>query len=184
MNKLLIDFFPVLLFFIAYKIWGIFVATGILIAASAMQIIGLWVWQRRLESMHIITFVLVLVFGGLTIYLHDAEFLKWKVSIANWLFGAAFLFTQWFTKKTLIERLLAQSAQLDLPSQAWRTLNQLWGWFFIFVGTLNVIIIYAFSTEIWVDFKVFGILGLTIIFIVIQTAYLMKYVKHQLPKKK
>lgn len=175
MNKFLIDFFPLVAFFIAYKVWNIFVATGVLIVASAIQILGLWLVKKRLETMHIITFVLVLIFGGLTIYFHDADFLKWKVSLVNWLFGAAFLFTQWFCKTTLIERLV--SGQAQIPPLAWRKLNGLWGWFFIFVGSVNALIAHFFSTNIWVDFKVFGIMALTILFVIIQTIYLVRFLK-------
>ena len=120
--------------------------------------------------MHVVTFVLVLVFGGLTIWLHDAMFLKWKVSIVNWLFGAAFLLTQLIGKRTLVEMLM--NAQIQLPKLVWQRLNTMWGVFFLLMGTLNIYVVYHYSTATWVDFKVFGMLGLTVIFIIIQTAYL------------
>ena len=101
--KLLYDFFPLLIFFVFYKATNIFVATGALIVATAVQLVLMWVKFKRVETMHVVTFILVLVFGGLTIWLHDAMFLKWKVSIVNWLFGAAFLLTQFIGKRTLVE---------------------------------------------------------------------------------
>ncbi len=175
--KLLYDFFPLLIFFIVYKTTNIFTATGALIIATAIQLIFMWVKFRKVESMHVITFVLVLVFGGATILLHDTLFLKWKVSIANWLFGIAFLGTQFFGKKTLVEYFMRQ--QIELPNTVWRRLNLLWAVFFLFIGTLNIIIAYLCSTATWVDFKVFGMLGLTLVFIVIQSAYLYRHIKHQ-----
>lgn len=183
--KLLFDFFPALLFFIAYKIWGIFVATGVLIVASAIQIIIMWVKNRRVEPMHLITFLLILIFGGLTIALHDAMFLKWKVSIVNWLFGAAFLLSRIFMKKPLI-RVIFESTNrhkdthahlAKLPNTIWLRLNWMWSLFFLGLGTVNIIVVYAFSTSVWVDFKVFGILLLTLVFMIIQTFYLLRQFK-------
>lgn len=179
--KLLYDFFPLLVFFIFYKATNIFVATGALIVATAVQLVLMWVKFKRVETMHVVTFVLVLVFGGLTIWLHDAMFLKWKVSIVNWLFGAAFLLTQFIGKRTLVEMLM--NAQIQLPKFVWKRLNTMWGVFFILMGTLNIYVVYHYSTATWVDFKVFGMLGLTVIFIIIQTAYLYRYLKHNVEQQ-
>ena len=174
--KLLYDIFPVIVFFIIYKLFGIYVATGALIVASAVQIAYLWLRHRRVETMHVITFVLVLVFGGATIILHDAKFLQWKVSIVNWLFGLAFLFSQWFTQKPLIQRILEQN--VGLPQPIWRRLNSMWAIFFLIMGVLNAIVAHWFSLNTWVDFKVFGILGLTILFVILQSAYLYRHLKN------
>lgn len=173
--KLLYDFFPVLIFFIAYKLFGIYTATAALIVASFIQIAYLWLRYRHVESMQVITFVLVLIFGGATLLLHDVMFLKWKISIVNWLFGAACLFSQWFSEKSLIERLMEQNIQL--PKPIWNRLNSMWAWFFILMGVINIYIAYHFSTNAWVNFKVFGMMGCTIVFIIIQTVYLYKHVK-------
>ena len=177
--KLLLDFFPLLIFFVVYKIWGIFYATGAIIIASTIQILYLWLRYRRVEAMHIVTFVLLVIFGGATIILHDAEFLKWKVSIVNWLFGAGFLASQWWMKKTFIQYLMDKT--VTLPQRVWNRLNTGWALFFILIGTINIIVAHYFSTNVWVNFKVFGLLGLTIIFIILQTIYLVKHVK-QLPQ--
>jgi intracellular septation protein len=171
--KLLYDFFPVLIFFIAYKLWGIYPATAALIIASFIQVIYSWLRYKKVDPMHIVAFILVLFFGGITLILHDAMFLKWKVSIVNWLFGAACLFSQWFSKKSIIQRLMEQNIQL--PEPVWKRLNSMWAWFFIVMGTLNLYVAYKYSTNTWVDFKVFGMLGLTIVFVIIQTAYLYKH---------
>ncbi|MDO8954363.1 MAG: septation protein A [Gammaproteobacteria bacterium] len=173
--KLLYDFFPVLLFFIAYKLLGIYAATAALIVASFIQVAYLWIRYKRVEAMHIVGFVLILVFGGATLLLHDVMFLKWKVSIVNWLFGAVCLFSQWFSKKSIIQRLMEANIQLTRP--VWSALNSMWAWFFILMGTLNIYVAYNFSTNAWVDFKVFGMLGLTIVFVIIQTLYLYKHMR-------
>jgi intracellular septation protein len=173
--KLLYDFFPILIFFIGYKLYGIYVATSALIVASFVQVIYLWLRYKKVEPTHIIAFVLVLVFGGATLILHDAMFLKWKVSIVNWLFGAACLFSQWFSKKSIIQRLMEQNIQL--PALVWNRLNSMWAWFFILMGSLNLYVAYHYTTSTWVDFKVFGMLGLTIVFVILQTLYLYKYLK-------
>ena len=184
--KLLFDFFPLVLFFIVYKIWGIYVATGVLIVGSLFQMAYMWFKYKRIEPMHAITFVLVLVFGGLTIILHDVMFLKWKVSIVNWLFAIAFLLSRFFMKKTLIEHLFNMSAKgktedhnplHHIPKTVMHKLNWMWTGFFFILGALNLFVVYHFSTSVWVDFKVFGIMGLTVIFIIIQTFYLMKEIK-------
>ena len=130
--------------------------------------------------MHVITFVLLAVFGGLTIILHDAEFLKWKVSIVNWLFGAGFIASQLFMKKTFIQYLMDKS--IDLPQRVWNRLNLSWALFFILLGTLNIIVAHFYSTDVWVNFKVFGLLGLTVVFVILQTVYLVRHAK-QLPQK-
>jgi len=173
--KLLFDFFPVIVFYVFYKIFNIYVATGALIIASLIQITYLWLRYKKVDTMLIVAFVLVLIFGGLTIFLHDVMFLKWKVSIINWLFGAAFILVQLFAKKPLIQYLMEKN--LQLPTKAWSTLNLMWGGFFILMGIINIIIVYSFSTATWVDFKVFGMLGLTLAFVILQTIYLMKYLK-------
>ena len=173
--KLLFDFFPLLIFFIVYKVLGIFYATGAIIIASAIQIAFMWLTTKRVEIMHVITFFLLLIFGGATILLHDAEFLKWKVSIVNWLFGIGFLASQVFLKTPFIQYIMGNS--IELPKQLWKRLNLAWAGFFILMGCINIYVAYAFDTSVWVNFKVFGLLGLTLVFVVIQTLFLVKYLK-------
>jgi intracellular septation protein len=158
-----------------YKLFGLYTATAALMAASFVQVIYLWLRYKRIEPMHIIAFVLVVLFGGATLLLHDAMFLKWKVSIVNWLFGVACLFSQWFFKKPIIRKLMEQN--IELPPEIWNRLNSMWGCFFILMGSLNLYIAYYYSTNAWVNFKVFGMLGLTIAFVIVQTLYLYKHLK-------
>lgn len=175
--KLLFDFFPLLAFFIAYKFGGIYVATAVLIVVTAAQVIFSWMKHRKVDPMLWVVFFLVLIFGGATLWEHDPEFLKWKVSIVNWLFAAAFFGSSLFTRKPLVQRLLETNVQLT--ESIWRRLNLGWGLFFLVMGCLNYYVMKHYSTDIWVDFKVFGIFGLTLVFIVLQTLYLLKHIQSE-----
>lgn len=179
--KFLFDFFPTIVFFIVYKFFGFFPATYAIIVASVIQVALNWLKTRKIEPMHIILLALVLVFGGLTIYFHDAEFLMWKVSIVNWLLGAVMIASHFF-KTNILEYIFSYSArqqqqELNIPAYLTTRLNIAWGIFFLILGTINIIIAHTFSLNAWVDFKVFGILGLTIVFAFGQGFYLMKHMK-------
>ncbi len=173
--KMLIDFLPVALFFIVYKVENIYLATAVLIIASAIQTVGVRLWKGKFEQSHVITLALVIAFGGLTIFLHDEMFIKWKVSIINWLFGAVFLGSMWMGKQPIIQRMLG--SQVELPKDVWSKLNAAWGLFFIGLGCLNLYIIYNYDTDTWVNFKLFGMMGLTIVFIIGQSLYIAKYIE-------
>lgn len=173
--KLLYDFFPVLLFFLAYKLRDIYVATAVAMVAALIQTTGYWLKYRRFETMHLVTLVMILVLGGTTLFLHDPVFIKWKPTLVNWIFAGAFLGSHWFGEKTIIERML--SAQLQLPSLVWMRLNLAWVIFFMISGAANLYVAYHFSEATWVNFKLFGMIGLTIAFIFLQTLYLSQYIK-------
>ena len=173
--KLLYDFFPVLLFFVAYKLYNIYVATAVIMAASFLQTTGYWLVYRRFETMHLVTLGMVLVLGGATLLFQNPVFIKWKPTVINWLFACAFLGSQWIGEKSIIERLLG--AQIQLPSMVWTRLNMAWVAFFTLSGTVNLYVAYHFSEATWVDFKLFGMMGLTILFIVLQALYLSRYVQ-------
>lgn len=168
--QLLFDFFPIIAFFVAYKLTDIYVATGVIIVAVILQTGIQWLRHRKVSSMALISGVLVLVFGGLTLLVHDEAFIKWKVTIVNWLFCAGFLATMWFSERTLIERMLGESVHLERP--LWRKLNLAWAGFFFALGTINLFVAYSFDTEVWVNFKLFGVLGLTLAFAVLQGVWL------------
>lgn len=172
--KLLIDFFPVLLFFIAYKVFDIYIATIVAIITSIIQVVTFRVRNKRYEAIHLVTLALIIVFGGATLILHDEMFIKWKPSIVNWLFGLAFLLSQFFGKQPLIKRMMGTVIQM--PAPVWARLNLAWGIFFIVVGLLNVYVIYHFDTDTWVDFKLFGMIGLTLTFIIGQSLYISRYI--------
>ncbi len=179
--KPLLEFFPILLFFIAYKLYDIYVATAIVIAATFVQIVIYWLIYRKVETMQWITLGLILVFGGATLYLQDEQFIKWKLSIIEWLFGGAFLASQFIGQKTFIERMMG--ANLELPAKVWKRLNLSWASFFITIGFLNLYVMHHFSTDDWVDFKTFGVPGLMIIFIIVQMVFLYKYAPETETKK-
>jgi len=171
--KLLFDFFPILLFFLAYKFFDIYVATGVAIAATFVQVAISWFRTRTVATMQLVTLAIIIIFGGLTLYLHDEQFIKWKPTVINWLFGVAFLASQIFGQKTAIERMLG--ANLTLPESVWRRLNLGWVIFFLSLGGANLYVMSHFDRDTWVNFKLFGMLGLTVVFIVLQSLYLSRY---------
>ena len=214
--KFLTDFLPVILFFIAYKLYGIYAATVVAIAAAAVQV-GWTRWRHgRVETMHLATLVLLLLFGGLTLALRDPIFVMWKPTIINWLFAAVFLGSFWIGDRPLTERMMGVAVQVPRP--IWRRLNWAWVGFFFVSGLINIYVIYfgsgffdaqqallaasgerqidlaqcaaSFSGEvlalcelahaseaIWVNFKLFGMMGLTLVFVVAQGFYLARHMQ-------
>ena len=181
--KFLFDFFPIIAFFIAFYVpedreQGIYIATYTIIIATTIQIVLYWLLYKKFEKMHLITFVVVLIFGGLTIYLNDENFIKWKPTIVNWCFSLAFIGSHFIGKKTLIERMLTMAEnKLELPKHVWRNLNISWAVFFIFMGFVNLYVAFNFSTEFWVNFKAWGMTLLNLSFMVGMGIYLYKYIK-------
>jgi len=173
--KMLFDFFPVLLFFIVYKMYDIYAATAVLIIACAIQTFGHRMIKGRFENAHLITLVLVALFGGLTLYLQDETFIKWKPTAINWLFALVFIGSQYIGEKPIIERMMG--ANICLPAVVWTKLNLAWAIFFIVLGALNIYVAFSFDTDTWVNFKMFGLMGLTFAFIIAQSVYLMPYLK-------
>lgn len=179
--KFLYDFFPILLFFIAYKLGDIYIATGVAITAAAVQTGAFWIRHRRFEKMHLVTFGLLLFFGGLTLILRDPVFIKWKPSVINWLFAAVFLGSHWIGEKPAVERMMGHAIQA--PGPVWLKLSWMWITFFISVGLLNLYVAYTFSEDIWVNFKLFGMLGITFAFVIGQSFYLGRYVIEKTPEE-
>jgi intracellular septation protein len=171
--KLLFDFFPILLFFVAYKMYDIYVATAVAIGAAIVQTALFWIKNRRFEKMHLVTLGLLIVFGGLTLLLRDPLFIKWKPSVVNWLFGAVFLGSQFFGKKNMVERMMGHA--ISVPAMIWARLNWAWVTFFVAMGVLNLYVAYSFSEDTWVNFKLFGMMGLTLVFVFGQAFYLSRY---------
>jgi len=171
--KMLFDFFPIIVFFVAYKLQGIYIATTVAIIATFIQVGWVWMRHRRVETMHLITLGLIVVFGGATLYLHDELFIKWKPTVINWLFGVAFLASQFVGEKPFIQRMMANN--IELPRPIWYRLNMSWSLFFLFLGAVNLFVIYTFDTDIWVNFKLFGMLGLTFAFVILQAIFLSRY---------
>lgn len=176
MNPIL-EFFPIVLFFIAYKFYDIYVATGVVIVATILQVAISWFRTRKVSTMQLITLGLILVMGGATIVLQNEQFIKWKLSIVEWLFGLVFLGSQFIGKKPVIERML--SANLTLPNNIWRRLNLLWAGFFLAVGFINVYVMYHYNTDDWVTFKTFVVPGLMIVFLIGQVAMIYKHLPNE-----
>ncbi len=178
--KLLIDFFPIVLFFIVFKVWGIYPATGVAIVATVIQIAYLRFKFGKVEPMQWISLGIIVVFGGATLLAQDESFIKWKPSVLYWLMAATLLIGQVFLKKNFIQSLMG--SQIQLPHHAWTTLN--WGWcgFFTVMGALNIWIAYHFDTDTWVNFKMFGGLGLMLLFIFAQALYMSRFMQDK-PKE-
>ena len=173
--QLLFDFLPVAAFFVAYKLAGIYVATGVIIVASLLQVSIHWAWKRRVNPMHLVTSGLVLVFGGLTLLVHDKAFIMWKPTVVNWLFAAAFLASQWrrISGQPLIQRMFATAGDAPaLGESLWRRLNWMWTAFFLLMGGINLVVFRHFDEDTWVNFKMWGMLGLTIVFIIAQSYWI------------
>lgn len=173
--KFLFDFFPIFLFFVAYKVYDIYVATAVAILASFVQVGWFWLQHRRFEKMHLITLALMVVFGGATLLLQDETFIKWKPSVVNWLFGLVFLGSHFIGDKPIVQRMM--ESNIELPQPIWIRLNMAWGVFFILLGGVNLYVAYHFDTDTWVNFKLFGLMGLTFLFIIVQALYLSRHIK-------
>ena len=202
--KLLFDLFPVILFFVVFKLTGanpeaaqafgshylsalvsggevslaqapILLATAVAIIATVAQIGWLLVRRKKVDNMLWVSFVIIAVFGGATIYFHDEQFIKLKPTVLYWCFSAALLLSPILFKKNLIKSMIG--AQLDLPEPVWRKLNLAWGLFFLVMGALNLYIGANFPLAFWVNFKLFGFLGLMLVFVIGQSLFLSRYIK-------
>ena len=178
--KLLFDFFPVLVFYATFYASGknFYWATGAFLIAALIQILYSLIRYRKVEKMVLIAFAMGVVFGGATILFHDPAYLKWKVTIVYWLFTVVLLGSQFFTEKPVIQRLMEISLKdtnMQLPAMIWPRLNLIWAAFFFLMGVINIAIAYYFSTTVWVNFKMFGLLGLLVIFTIIQSFYIMRF---------
>lgn len=211
--KFLFDFFPILLFFIAYKMYGIYPATAVAIAASFLQVLLFWLKHKRFENMHLITLGLIAVLGGATLLLQDKTFFMWKPTAVNWLFAVVFLGSQFIGKRPIVERMMGHA--IEAPRQVWQRLNLSWVAFFTAMGLANLYVANRFfqaeqalnqaagkaleleqcdtlggqlldlclhakvMEEDWVDFKLFGMMGLTFLFVIGQAFYLARYMPEQ-----
>jgi len=171
--KQFFEFIPLIIFFIVYKMVDIYAATGSLIITTGLLLAYNYFKHGKVEKMHVITFLMVLVFGSLTLVLHNDVFIKWKVTAVYVLFAVALLASQFIFKKPIIKQMLGK--EITLPDSVWNTLNIAWALFFIVLGLLNVYVAFYMAQEIWVNFKVFGLLGATIVFTLFSGIYIYKY---------
>lgn len=180
--QLLFDFLPVIAFFVAYKFADIYVATAVLIAATIVQVSIHWLRTHRFNPMHLVSAGLVLVFGGLTLLIRNSLFIMWKPTVVNWLFACAFLASPWrlFGGKPLVQRLMsATDAKFNLSADRWRQLNWMWIAFFLTMGVANLVAFSYLEEADWVNFKLFGMFGLTLVFIVVQGFWIAAQARHQ-----
>ena len=202
--KFLFDMFPVILFFGVFK-WGeshtdaaqsmvgqylsalvsggavgpeqapILLATAVAIIATIAQIGYLLLRGKKVDGMLWVSLAIIVVFGGATIYFHNEAFIKWKPTVLYWVFAIVLVGAQLLMNKNLIR--LMMKAQIDLPDPIWTRLNMAWAAFFAAMGVINLYIAFNFPTSVWVNFKLFGFMGLMIAFVVAQTMFLSKYIK-------
>ena len=173
--KLLLDFFPIILFFVAFKLAGIYVATGVAIVATVAQIGWMRYKTGKTEPMQWVSLGVIVLFGGATIVAQNETFIKWKPTVLYWLMGATLLAGQVIFRKNLLKSLMG--AQMELPDAAWRVATWSWIAFFAGMGVINLWVAFNFDTDTWVNFKLFGGLGLMAVFVVGQALYLGRYLK-------
>ena len=175
--KLLIDFFPIILFFVAFKVWDIYTATAVAIVATVAQIAYLRFKTGKIEPMQWMSLGVIVLFGGATLLAHDENFIKWKPTVLYWLMGGALLIGQLVFRKNLLRSVMG--AQLQLPDAIWLKLNWAWTAFFAAMGALNLWIAYHFDTDTWVNFKLFGGMGLMVVFVIAQAIYMSRYLPQE-----
>ena len=202
--KLLFDFFPIILFFVSYYqasflventfigqlinpekpefITATIVATSIAIVASFIQVGYHWLKTHKFERMHLFSLALITILGGITIYLGNPAFIQWKPTVLNWLFAVVFLFSMFIGDRPIIQRMMGE--QIKLPENVWKTLNLSWVAFFFISGTANLYVAFYYDLQAeagvrmdtWVNFKLFGLMGLTIAFVILQAIYLSRHI--------
>ncbi|PHM28651.1 septation protein A [Xenorhabdus budapestensis] len=175
--KQLLDFLPLVVFFVVYKMYDIFYASGALIAATGLAVVIAYLMYRKVEKSSLITFVMVAIFGTLTLAFHSDLFIKWKVTAVYAIFALVLLISQWVMKKPLIQRMLGK--ELKLPDTIWNKLNMAWAIFFIACALANIYVAFWLPQNIWVNFKVFGLTALTLVFTVLSVIYIYRH----LPRK-
>ncbi|WP_435953407.1 septation protein A [Dryocola sp. BD626] len=175
--KQFLDFLPLIVFFAFYKMYDIYAASGALIVATALALVYSWYKYRKLEKMTLITFLMVAVFGGLTLFFHNDEFIKWKVTVIYALFAIALLVSQLVMKKPLIQRMLGK--EITLPEHVWAKLNVAWALFFIVCGVANIYIAFWLPQDVWVNFKVFGLTAATLVFTLLSGVYIYRHMPQE-----
>ncbi|AGB82693.1 Probable intracellular septation protein A [Serratia rubidaea] len=178
--KQFLDFLPLIVFFAFYKLYDIYVASGALIVATALALVFTWVKYRKVEKMTLITFLMVAVFGTLTLVFHSDLFIKWKVTVIYALFAIALLVSQLVLKKPLIQRMLGK--ELTLPDRIWSNLNLAWALFFLACGLANIYVAFWLPQSVWVNFKVFGLTALTLVFTLLSGVYIYKHMPEEQKK--
>lgn len=177
MKKFLFDLFPLILFFVAYRFADIYVATAVAIAAAVLQILWIKLTRKPIETMHWVNFAVIVFFGGATLWLQNEAFIKWKPTVLYWLFGGVLIVSQYLMGRNLMQKLLGE--KVSMPDNAWNKLNLSWALFFIAAGALNLFVAFSglFTESQWVNFKVFGLMALLIVFVIAQSIWLGKHMQ-------
>jgi intracellular septation protein len=173
--KFLFDLLPVVLFFVAFKLADIYVATAVAIGTTFVQVAWLKLRGKRVGAMLWASFGIIAVFGGATLLLQNEIFIKWKPTVLYWLLGALLAGAAVLFRRNLIRMMLSE--QVQLPDAVWNRLNWSWVGFFAFMGALNLYVAYNYSTDLWVNFKLFGGMGLMLLFVVVQALFLARHVE-------
>ncbi|MCP1065821.1 septation protein A [Serratia symbiotica] len=171
------DFLPLIIFFVFYKLYDIYLASGALIVATVLVLFFTWVKYRKVDKMALITFLMVLVFGTLTLVFHNDLFIKWKVTVIYGLFALVLLISQFVHKKPLVQRMLGK--ELALPDKVWSNLNLAWAVFFLVCGLANIYVAFWLPQSTWVNFKVFGLTALTLVFTLISGIYIYRHMPEE-----
>jgi intracellular septation protein len=177
--KLLFDLFPVVLFFAAFKLYDIFIATAVAMAAAIAQIVWLRFRHRQIDKMMWVNLAVIVVFGGATLVSQDETFIKWKPTVLYWLIATTLLAANQVFRKNLIQAMLEK--HMALPSLIWNRLNLSWVGFFVVMGCINLYVAFGFSLDTWVTFKLFGATGLMLVFVMMQVIMLGRYLKEPAP---
>ena len=173
--QFLTEYIPIIIFIIAYFNGGIFFATKALMVAMPIGFLMQWIVTKKINKIYLGSTLLVIVLGAATIFFKNPTFLYWKPTVLNWLIALVFLGSQFIGEEPIIKRMLKQAAVLK--KNQWNKLNLMWVLFFLFSGTINIYVAYNYTEEFWVKFKLFGLLGITLIFIIIQSIWLNIVIK-------
>jgi len=174
----LIDFLPVIAFVLTYWFTGdMSQAIAVIMVAVVLQLAATWIIKRKISNMLLASAVLVVVLGGISLFLDNPLFFKWKPTGLYWLFAVVFLGSQWVGDKPVVQRMLTSISEedMELPDHAWRKLNLAWVGFFLFAGVANIYVAYNYEEATWVNFKLFGLFGMTFVFLVLQSLWMSRY---------
>lgn len=178
--KFLFDLFPIILFFIAFKLGDIYSATIVAMVATILQILWVYYRHRKIDAMQWVSLVMILVFGSLTIFLHNKTFIQLKPTALYWLFSAVLFISAQFFQKNWIQVLMGKQITLKphRSTSMWLKLNHAWAIFFFLMGALNLYVAFEYSEEAWVNFKLFGSTGLLLAFVIVQGVWLTRHMEH------
>ncbi|QIQ21618.1 septation protein A [Zophobihabitans entericus] len=172
--KQLLDFIPLVIFFILFKVYDIYIGVTGLMIASTVALIITWIIYKKIEKVALFAYLMIIIFGALTLYFRNPDFIKWKVTIIYFIFAIILLASQLIFKKPLLQKLLGK--ELNLPTQIWNKLNFSWVIFFIVCALANLYITYSMSQEFWVTFKTFILPGITLVFTILSGIYIYKQI--------